>query len=125
MKLNNDLLDDVYSTTETRIGTWINGKQLYRKVIDYYPTSLIGDMGVVTNISIAHNISNFGKITKVDMVDETGYVFPTLGSATGTYLTSSSSITKVDSTNINFRIINDNWSSRHFYITLEYTKTTD
>lgn len=25
---------DIYSTTETKIGTWINGKAIYRKVID-------------------------------------------------------------------------------------------
>lgn len=31
MQINRKLIKDVYSTTEQRIGTWIDGKTLYRK----------------------------------------------------------------------------------------------
>lgn len=116
---------NVYSTDETRIGTWIDGKPLYRKVIVYHPNSTIGGANTVTNISIPHGISNFGQIVKRSMVDETGFAFPTVASSSGTTVTASSTITKVDSSGITFRIINDTWGARDFYITLEYTKTTD
>lgn len=50
---------NTYSTEEVRIGTWIDGKPLYRKVI------------VVTGIqasgakSVVHNISNLGNVTNI------------------------------------------------------------
>ena len=114
-----------YSTTEQVIGKWINGKPVYRKVIDYQPSSTIGSANTTTNISIPHNIANFKQIVKARMVNEGGYVFPTIGSSTGSTVTLSDTITKVDTTNINFRIINNAWPTVHFYIILEYTKTTD
>ena len=44
-----------YSTEEKRIGTWVDGKPLYRKTIIY-----TGSMSA--NVQIAHNISNFGEL---------------------------------------------------------------
>lgn len=40
-KLTNYTPQEVYSTEETRIGTWIDGKPLYRKVYDnlIFPTT--------------------------------------------------------------------------------------
>lgn len=52
----NNIIEDVkenYSTNETRIGTWIDGKPLYRKVITYSKTGG-GDF------SFNHNIANIG-----------------------------------------------------------------
>ena len=52
----NDMIEDAkenYSTNETRIGTWIDGKPLYRKVITYSKTGG-GDF------SFNHNIANIG-----------------------------------------------------------------
>lgn len=37
-KLDNYAPQDVYSTEETRIGTWIDGKPLYRKVVSWKGT---------------------------------------------------------------------------------------
>ena len=34
-----------YSTEEQVIGRWIDGKQIYRKVISYVPTQTIGEEG--------------------------------------------------------------------------------
>ena len=45
---------DTYSTNETVIGTWIDGKPIYRKVVTLSTTKTI-DMG---GISISHGISN-------------------------------------------------------------------
>ena len=114
-----------YSTTEQVVGKWINGKPVYRKVVDYYPTEIIGAGGTTTNIQVPHNISNFGQIINCRVVTETNHVFPTLASSTGSTLTAGNAVIQVNSTNIIFRIINDSWSSRHFYFILEYTKTTD
>ena len=49
---------DNYSLNETQIGTWINGKTIYRKVIH---TGAISS----TAKSVAHNISNMGRVTNL------------------------------------------------------------
>ena len=49
-----------YSTTEKRIGTWIDGKPLYRKVVDFGTLPSNGSKGV------AHNISNLKRIVKLE-----------------------------------------------------------
>lgn len=114
-----------YFTTETDTGMkWIDGSTIYRKVVDYYPTSIIGAANTTTNISIPHNITNLGQVTNARCISETNNIIPAIASSTGTTLTAGNCITQVTSTNINFRIINDTWSSRHFYIILEYTKSS-
>ena len=45
---------DVYSTNETVVGTWIDGKPIYRKVVTLSTTKTIDMSGV----SISHGISN-------------------------------------------------------------------
>ena len=46
--------NDIYSTNETVIGTWIDGKPIYRKVVTLSTTKTIDMRG----ISISHGISN-------------------------------------------------------------------
>ena len=46
--------NDVYSTNETVVGTWIDGKPIYRKVVTLSTTKTIDMNG----ISISHGISN-------------------------------------------------------------------
>lgn len=48
-----------YSTEETKIGTWIDGKPLYRKVIVVTGLQASGAKSVV------HNISNLGNVTNI------------------------------------------------------------
>ena len=110
---------NVYSTEEKRIGTWIDGKPLYRKVISGYWSFKTGD----TNI--AHNISNLDLCIRADLfrIDSShiSWEFPfisTNGGLTG--------ITKVTPENVIVKAYNDTWSnSNNGYIILEYTKTTD
>lgn len=113
---------NIYSTSETKIGVWM-GSDLYRKVIDYLPTEAIGASGATTNINIAHGISNLAQVKDVQCRTADGYIFPVMGSAGGTTITSATGITNVDATNIVFRIINDAWQPRHFYFIIEYTKS--
>ena len=48
-----------YSTTETAVGTWIDGKTIYRKVVD------CGALPNATNKAVNHNISNLDTFTSI------------------------------------------------------------
>lgn len=114
-----------YSTEEQRIGTWF-GKPLYRKVVVYKNSDIIGANSKTVNIDIPHNILNFKQAINVSAVDSLGgYILPSLASLEGNIVNSSTSIHTVDTSNIKLRIINNTWGPRSWYITLEYTKTTD
>lgn len=109
--------EEVYSTEEQKIGTWIDGKPLYRKtIISNFELPFVTQ---VTSYNIDHNISNIDKVVHVEMTDGLKHI-PNLSKAGGT-----TTIDYVSSTTIEIRYINDSWSSRDWYITLEYTKTTD
>ena len=54
-----DLVADKYSTTEQVIGTWIDGKPIYRKVINF------GSLPNAESKSVAHNIANIDFIVNV------------------------------------------------------------
>lgn len=108
---------DIYSTNETRIGTWIDGKPIYRKVIT-------GEYALSAGENyIPHNISNFKECINAIAFDASATRLPSLGNATS--LTYGSNIRAVNSTYIQIRSINDTWASRVWYFILEYTKTTD
>lgn len=47
---------EIYSTEETRIGTWIDGKPLYRKVFQVTTTSSSGGLGTVIPGSVVSNM---------------------------------------------------------------------
>lgn len=53
---------DIYSTSETIIGTWIDGKPLYRKVIDF------GELPNNTTKAVNHNISNLGIVVTLKAI---------------------------------------------------------
>ena len=46
------VVDDVYSTTEHVVGKWIDGSDVYEKVID------VGTLPSATSKSVPHNIDN-------------------------------------------------------------------
>lgn len=120
---NADLKDmNVYSTEEKIVGTWIDGKPIYRKVIS---STLSGPLtGLVT---VEHNIQNidlpirivFGKaivpgssnsITIPAQYDSTTFI--QLGAFSDTYVQLFAGST--------------NWTSlKEITLCLEYTKTTD
>ena len=89
---------DIYSTTEQVIGTWVNDKPIYRKVIV--------DTTNNTDYSITHGISNIDQITCVYGIcdDDTNFI-PFGFSANTDYAFVSADYTK--------------------NIVIEYTKTTD
>ncbi len=114
--------NQVYSTTETKIGTWIDGKTIYRKVI--VDTTFRTDF-----YSVSDNIENF--------VDQYGYVqrkdypntYQFISSRAGTEM----SVQFLNSiTNSGVQIDwGTNWKNNYatlfnkIVIVVEYTKTTD
>nr|DAK70381.1 MAG TPA: hypothetical protein [Bacteriophage sp.] len=104
-----------YSENEQRIGTWIDGKPVYRKVIKY-----VGGFATGQGTRIKHGIENLGLITHNEMICvSTRKIFPfvTQGVQTG--------ISDYDDTTITVWSTGDSWDSRTWAFILEYTKTTD
>lgn len=108
-----------YSTNEQVIGTWIDGKPLYQKTVDF------GNLPNNTNKSVNHNISNIDKIlslqtTGMNLTAHSAISIPNVSnsslnnmvalSATSTQVTIGSKV---------------NVSVYYAYVTLQYTKTTD
>lgn len=64
------LMEEVYSTAATRIGTWIDGKPLYRRVFQYdgmipAATDLTLNGTVVRDVVSTSQIGNFSKIIRL------------------------------------------------------------
>jgi hypothetical protein len=104
-----------YSTTETVIGTWIDGKPIYRKVIT--ETCSGG-----TTISINHNISNLNEVISLEY-----FTFNNTNKNTDIPHNGSNtlSINRITTTTINGSISTGYDSGWQLKIILEYTKTTD
>ena len=115
---------DVYSTTETKTNkVWIDGKPIYRKVVE---ATLMSTAGVQT---VAHGISNLAQV-----VNQWGM---TIGDASGGmrqldfcwyYDAKWDSCIYTDSTSVKIQM-GESYASNHggrkAYIILEYIKTTD
>ena len=122
--VDNEMLvsKNVYSSSEVVIGEWF-GKPLYRKVISYTNSTTIGATGQLTQVQVAHNISNFEKIIDAKVLNTSNQYFPRASGTTA--VNSWTGIMAVNDSNIYLGIINDTWSSRTWQFILEYTKTTD
>lgn len=106
---------NVYSTAEKRIGTWIDGKPLYRKVFkgnfsDQLPEYVKGDINT-TNLNIDKPIKYNGYIDYLNPVP----IFSSIGR-----------MIYLPSQNI-MRVYNTEqaYYQTDYYLILEYTKTTD
>jgi hypothetical protein len=113
--------EENYSTGETIIGTWINGKPLYRKVI------VLGSITVnsVTSQTLESlNITNvsdiFVNVSKSFVKNSSNEIRPLPGAI------NTSNINYVYCTNTRlYRYCTDNTLNGTWNICLEYTKTTD
>ena len=107
-----------YSTDEKVVGTWIDGKTLYEKTIDF------GALPLTTTKTLAHNIANVDKIWAYDgFVYSTGGLFYQLNRTTNnlTYQWE----TTVDRTNVRMQDFAAFGNDHSAIITVRYTKTTD
>lgn len=114
--------EEVYSTDEQRIGTWIDGKPLYRKTIKFTDN-------ITKEISIEHKINNFGRlinssgnITFYNSEHALPVIYPSDMAKYGVGIYSSNA-TKVV-VEVGTQIISEGNPS-NLIVTLEYTKTTD
>lgn len=129
IKLSNEtyLVNDLYRTTEIRVGTWTDGKPIYRVVLVYNNPSL--------NNYVYHGINSINEITSIRlMLIEGGLsgnyrILPTVYN-TGSDLPSRFEISLYTFNNANFYIsagsyYTENVNNLALKIILEYTKTTD
>lgn len=99
-----------YSTEETVVGEWIDGKKLYRKVI-------VAGSGLINGIKeIAHNITNMDKCINATFTLITGNQF---FFHWGNYIKDF----EVNQNHINIAATHTGFND--IYFILEYTKTTD
>ena len=116
---------ETYSTTETRVGTWIDNKPIYRKVLNYTSPTF--------NNYVNHNIANIDNITNIIcMVKQGNDTFRTLpivyqesGSIQPRFCISLYSITTSQFLISAGSYYTENISSMNLIVIIEYTKTTD
>lgn len=111
-----------YSTSEIKVGTWINNKPIYRKVIacDFPSSSAI--------IEQPHGISNIEMITDYHLIwydMEDAKWFNYYKDTTGTYV----QIDGISTSQVRIKsagtAVNWNYRTKWRYAIIEYTKTTD
>ena len=120
---------NTYSTTEHRVGTWIDGKPLYSKYVKIPNPSEISGSGTVAQ-NFPHGISNLKRCVDVINPIFTGNTSSYIGRYFNLPLLAGSSgylmLYEVDATNIVLRSRNESWStSWDLECVLVYTKTTD
>lgn len=107
-----------YSTDEQIIGTWIDGKPLYQKTIDF------GALPNNTTKNIAHGITNLGKVVLISGYSYDGTNFSCLPQVNDSQI-NSQMLLLANSTNVSIRTTSNRSSWTETYVTLQYTKTTD
>ena len=105
-----------YSTTEKVVGTWIDGKPLYRKVVN------LGALPDNNTKSIAHSIQNLKRVVKLEgfagsSVNKGGITLP--------HATNAPVALYVDDTNVSVKTSNNASAYTEAYAFVYYTKTTD
>lgn len=121
-KLNEKITrNSTYSTEEQAVGTWIDGKTIYRKVINF------GTLPNATKKEVQHNISNISIFTKIEGIairnDETKFTqsLPLVYKNAEIFYNTALA---VDNTIIEIQTAGDR-SMFNGYVTLEYTKTVE
>lgn len=112
-----NLENSSYSTSEVKTNaTWIDGKPIYKKTIDF------GALPNATNKKVNHNISNLDRIIRVEQsIDNngTGFLEISSGNPNNNIFNLYGTATEISVT------VSDDRSGCYAYFTLWYTKTTD
>lgn len=112
-----------YSTTEQVIGTWIDGKPIYEKVVEIRSADIPN-----ANLKyIAHNISNLKNVIKIQGIVYTQSGDHTILPRVQDNATNANLGIDITTTSILLKGRGINFTSIYSggYVTLEYTKTTD
>ena len=116
---NSSSQGEVYSTEETRIGTWIDGKPLYRKVFQVEIRNRYEDESVVENLDYVETMVNISGFALETPTKKNG-MFPINAGGPNTY--------SIHAYFINAKIKVYSGGGLSDYpatIIAEYTKTTD
>jgi hypothetical protein len=106
-----------YATTEQLTGgKWIDGKPIYRKVVDF------GALPNASQKSVNHGISNLGQVIKCDVISTNGSSYWPLPYASLNSIASQVTC-QVNRTTVQIATGTNNSETAYFII--EYTKTTD
>ena len=108
---------ETYSTTEKRVGTWIDGKPVYRKTITGNTSSNEIYISLINNVDVI--IKEEGHISYPGGTYEP---INTIYNIASNYFTRTS---LNNASHIEYFYYSSNLYNRPYYITLEYTKTTD
>lgn len=103
----------IYSLGEVKIGTWVDGKPLYGKVVNF------GALPNNTTKSVLHNIENIDYVTNLYGVSNSSSTRIPINWYDGSNYIS----TYINNTSIAIKTSNDR-SSYSVYVVVEYTKTT-
>jgi len=116
---------NTYSTDEVRIGTWIDGKPLYRKVIQSTLPETTAD-GIDATSDVSHNVSNIRRGTGT-FIANAFFISAGYNSIPVPHVTSNINIRVglQGTTNIRIHNNNTNCNGLTVFIILHYTKTTD
>jgi hypothetical protein len=121
----NNLGKEPYSTNEQVIGTWIDGKPLYRRVLTTYSTQEDTNYKYLTFITdnTIKIVNSYGRIFEYRNNNNINYGIPTgnfgLGEISSVYQNNAGLLyLTIDKTHVFSNIVS-------LYIIIEYTKTTD
>lgn len=121
--LNNRLMNvedsSIYSTEETKVGTWINGKPIYRKVViipNVTATQATYDLSSIPIDICMVNTSN-------SFFAQGNYILPIVSYGSNTDW--SRAFFEVHTKKLYVEFGSVYTMSKNIYITIEYTKTTD
>lgn len=109
-----------YSTTEKVVGTWIDNKPIYRKVINF------GALPNARTKSVAHNISNLGNVINIggfisNTIETDFYSIPLMYKGSDSNFNVECLVTATQVS------MSANTDRSHYiaYVILDYTKSTD
>ena len=111
---------EVYSTEEQRIGTWIDGKPLYRKIIETtMPETPSNGVYITKNTTNIPDMS-FGYVSRAIAISNNQYY-------TLPYINNSGYATKffIEIQDLILANGNTSFNNSKTFVVLEYTKTTD
>lgn len=109
---------DIYSTEETRIGTWIDGKPLYRRVVQITSPN-------ATDTYKYYNVPSPSPIETITKIDGVIHASSGFDSPVNCYRGDFWCSTQASTNQIVVRVYGSWLISRPMDIVIEYTKTTD